>query len=45
MESVLEGDGGNSGNGRRSKMVLTEAGLVEISLPRDRDAFEPRKVA
>jgi len=39
-------DGGNSRNGRRSKTVLTEAGPVEISVPRDRDAsFEPRIVA
>lgn len=33
---------GNSRNGRRSKTVLTEAGPVELSVPRDRDAsFEP----
>lgn len=39
-------DGGNSRNGRRSKTVLTEAGPVEISVPRDREAsFEPRIVA
>jgi transposase-like protein len=39
-------DGGNSRNGRRSKTVLTEAGPVEISVPRDRDAsFEPRILA
>jgi putative transposase len=39
-------DGGNSRNGRRSKTVLTEAGPVEILVPRDRDAsFEPRIVA
>jgi transposase-like protein len=39
-------DGGNSANGRRSKALLTEAGPVEISVPRDRDAsFEPRIVA
>jgi putative transposase len=39
-------DGGNSRNGRRSKTLLTEAGPVEISVPRDRDAsFEPRIVA
>ena len=39
----LEGrDGGNSGNGRRAKTVLTETGPVELSVPRDRDAsFEP----
>ena len=37
------GDGsGNSRNGRRAKTVLTEAGPVEIEVPRDRDAsFEP----
>jgi putative transposase len=39
-------DGGNSRNGRRSKTLLTEAGPVAISVPRDRDAsFEPRIVA
>lgn len=39
-------DGGNSRNGRRSKTVLTEAGPVEVSVPRDRDgSFEPRIVA
>jgi putative transposase len=39
-------DGANSRNGRRSKTLLTEAGPVEISVPRDRDAsFEPRIVA
>ena len=38
-------DGGNSRNGHRSKTVLTEAGPVEIDVPRDRDAsFEPRLV-
>jgi transposase-like protein len=37
---------GNSRNGRRAKTVLTEAGPVEISVPRDRDSsFEPRIVA
>ena len=37
------GDGsGNSRNGRRAKTVVTEAGPVEISVPRDRGAsFEP----
>jgi len=35
-------NGGNSRNGQRAKTVLTEAGPVEISVPRDRDAsFEP----
>src|SRR5499427_1563361 len=37
---------GNSRNGHRAKTVLTEAGPVEISVPRDRDAsFEPAIVA
>ena len=39
-------DGGNSRNGHRAKTVLTEAGPVELSVPRDRDAsFEPKIVA
>jgi len=39
-------DGGNSRNGHRAKTVITEAGPVEISVPRDRDAsFEPKIVA
>jgi hypothetical protein len=39
-------DGGNSRNGRRAKTILTEAGPVEISVPRDRDSsFEPKIVA
>ena len=39
-------DSGNSRNGHRSKTVLTEAGPVEISVPRDRDSsFEPKIVA
>src|SRR5246127_5298593 len=39
-------DGGNSRNGHRSKTVITEAGPVEISVPRDRDSsFEPKIVA
>ena len=34
--------GGNSRNGRRSKTVLTQAGPVEVDVPRDRDgSFEP----
>jgi putative transposase len=38
-------DGGNSRNGSRSKTVLTEAGPVEITVPRDRDgSFEPQIV-
>jgi putative transposase len=38
-------DGGNSRNGYRAKAVLTEAGPVEISVPRDRDSsFEPKIV-
>jgi putative transposase len=37
---------GNSRNGHRAKTVLTEAGPVEISVPRDRDSsFEPGIVA
>jgi putative transposase len=37
---------GNSRNGHRGKTVLTEAGPVEISVPRDRDSsFEPQIVA
>jgi putative transposase len=36
---------GNSRNGHRAKTVLTEAGPVEISVPRDRDSsFEPKIV-
>jgi putative transposase len=39
-------NGGNSRNGRRAKTVLTEAGPVELSVPRDRDpGFEPKIVA
>ena len=39
-------NGGNSRNGRRSKTVLTEAGPVQLAVPRDRDGtFEPRIVA
>jgi transposase-like protein len=39
-------DSGNSRNGHRAKTVLTEAGGVEISVPRDRDSsFEPKIVA
>jgi putative transposase len=38
-------DGGNSRNGARAKTVLTEAGPVEITVPRDRDgSFEPQIV-
>src|ERR1700744_5867152 len=37
---------GNSRNGHRGKTVLTEAGPVEISVPRDRDSsFEPKILA
>jgi transposase-like protein len=40
------GPGGNARNGRRSKTVLTEAGPVQLDVPRDRDAsFSPRIVA
>ena len=39
-------NGGNSRNGHRAKTVLTEAGPVEISVPRDRDSsFEPKIIA
>lgn len=39
-------DGGNSRNGKRLKTLLTEAGPVDIEVPRDRDAsFVPRIVA
>jgi putative transposase len=39
-------DGGNSRNGHRGKTVLTGAGPVELSVPRDRDSsFEPRIIA
>jgi transposase-like protein len=39
-------DGGNSRNGHRAKTVLTDAGPVEIGVPRDRDSsFEPKIVA
>ena len=37
---------GNSRNGHRAKTVITEAGPVEVSVPRDRDSsFEPKIVA
>ena len=39
-------DGGNPRKGRRAKTILTDAGPVEISVPRDRDSsFEPEIVA
>ena len=39
-------NGGNSRNGTRSKTVVTEAGPVEIEVPRDRESsFEPVIVA
>jgi putative transposase len=39
-------NGGNSRNGHRANTVLTDAGPVEISTPRDRDSsFEPKIVA
>ena len=39
-------NGGNSRNGYRAKNVITEAGPVELSVPRDRDSsFEPKIVA
>lgn len=38
-------DGANSGNGSRSKAVLTDIGPVEVAMPRDRDGtFEPQIV-
>ncbi len=38
-------DGGNSRNGTRSKELLTEAGPVQIAVPRDRDgSFTPQLV-
>jgi putative transposase len=44
---ALEGrNSGNSRNGYRAKTVITEAGPVELSVPRDRDSsFEPKIVA
>lgn len=37
---------GNSRNGTRAKIVLTDVGPVQIDVPRDRDAsFEPKIVA
>ena len=39
-------DGGNSRNGHRPKTVITEAGPVGLSVPRDRDSsFDPKIVA
>jgi putative transposase len=39
-------DSGNSRNGHRAKTVLTEAGPVQVEVPRDRDAsFAPKIVA
>jgi hypothetical protein len=39
-------NGGNSRNGTRSKTVVTEAGPVEIAVPRDRESsFAPKIVA
>ncbi len=38
-------DGGNSRNGTRAKTVLTEAGPVELAVPRDREgSFAPQLV-
>jgi putative transposase len=40
------GENGNARNGRRAKTVLTDAGPVQIEVPRDRDAsFAPQVVA
>src|ERR1700749_1351248 len=38
-------DGGNSRNGHRAKTVLTEAGPVQVEVPRDRDASFAPKIA
>jgi putative transposase len=39
-------NGSNSRNGHRAKTDITEAGPVELSVPRDRDSsFEPKIVA
>jgi len=39
-------NGGSSRNGTRSKTLVREAGLVEVTVPRDRDSsFEPKIVA
>jgi len=39
-------NGGNSRNGTRAKTLVTEAGTVEIAVPRDRESsFEPKIVA
>ena len=39
-------DGGNSRNGTRVKTLVTEAGPVEVAVPRDRaSSFEPKIVA
>jgi transposase-like protein len=39
-------NGENSRNGKRAKTLLTEAGPVEIEVPRDRESsFEPKMVA
>src|SRR5258708_37587613 len=39
-------DGGTSRNGHRAKIVLTDTGPVEITVPRDRDSrFVPRIIA
>ncbi len=39
-------NGGNSRNGTRPKTLVTEAGPVEIEVPRDRESsFEPKIVA
>jgi putative transposase len=36
-------NGGNSRNGHWGKTMITEAGPVELSVPRDRDSsFEPK---
>lgn len=42
---ALGRNGGNSRNGRRGKHLVTEAGPVEVAVPRDRESsFEPQIV-
>jgi putative transposase len=47
MRSTIQpvGAGGNSRNGATPKMLLTEAGAVDLQVPRDRrGSFEPKIV-
>jgi putative transposase len=42
LGSAVEGEGGNHRNGYSSKTVLTEAGKLELAIPRDRHGrFDP----